>query len=47
MNRKKMSQELGNVSEDGVKKLLKNKVLIRVGSTKSGYWKVNDNVIIR
>ena len=47
MNRKKMAQVLGNISEDGVKyhlaKLLKEAVISRIGSTKGGYWKVNEN----
>ena len=47
INRIKIAQELGNISENGVKyhlaKLLKQNLIIRVGSTKSGYWKIIDD----
>ena len=39
-----MAQELGDISEDGVKyhlaKLLKEGLITREGSTKGGYWKI-------
>ena len=45
VTRKQLAQTLGNITEDGVKyqldRLKKQQIITRIGSTKSGFWKVN------
>jgi ATP-dependent DNA helicase RecG len=44
LTRKEIAEKLKDISEDGVKyhlaKLVKQGSLMRVGSTKAGYWQV-------
>jgi ATP-dependent DNA helicase RecG len=47
ITRKELAEQIGNITEDGIKyhlnNLKKQGVLQRVGPDKGGYWQINDD----